>query len=142
MSSQARSVVATSLVIIFLAASTGVSSHGYEQLLCLLALLTGVNLMALGIWMADNPSATVPTELAGMASLVVGVLATFLRRNLAVIGLITASSASAVVAVAGEASPALCVASFALLLLGVSMITAGVLAFPGKTGDDAVHAAP
>ncbi|KAJ1267577.1 hypothetical protein BS78_07G066800 [Paspalum vaginatum] len=125
MSSQGRSVIAIGLAIVFLAASTGVSSHGYEQLLCFMGLLTGVNLVA----------PTVPTALAGMASLV------FLRRNLAVIGLIAASSASAVVAVAGEASPALCLASFALLLLGVSMITAGVIVFPGKTGDDAVHAA-
>jgi hypothetical protein len=126
MSSRGRSVVTTGLTIVLLAASQGVSSGGgYGLLLCLLGLLAGVDLMAVGIWMADNTSATaVPA---------IGVLACFLRRNLTLIGLITASSA--VTAVAGETSPALCIGFFVLLLLGLSMTISGVLGLPPLAGN-------
>ena len=53
MSSRGRSVVTTGLTTILLAASSGVSSGGgYGLFLCLVGLLTGVDLMAVGIWMA------------------------------------------------------------------------------------------
>ncbi|CAO2187229.1 unnamed protein product [Urochloa humidicola] len=123
MTRQSKRVIATGLTIVFVTASLGVSSAsgGYGLLLCFLGLVTGVNLVAVGVWMADNPSPTILTSLLGIRA-----LTTFLRCNLAVIGIVAASSA--VTAVAGEASPVLCGGFFALLLLGVYLITAGVLA--------------
>ncbi|CAO2187231.1 unnamed protein product [Urochloa humidicola] len=126
MSLQSQCVIATGLVILLVSASLGVNagSCGFGLLLCFLGLLTGVNVMAIGVWMADNPSVTVPT---------------FLRRNLAVVGLVVASSA--VTAVAGEASPVVCGVFFALLVLGVSTITAGVIALPVEAAEGVVKAA-
>jgi len=52
MSSRGRSVVTTGLTTILFAASSGVSSGGgYGLFLCLVGLLTGVDLMAVGIEM-------------------------------------------------------------------------------------------
>ncbi|CAO2205977.1 unnamed protein product [Urochloa humidicola] len=136
MSPQSKPVIATGLVMALLSASLGVNSgsFGFGLLLCFLGLLTGVNLMAVGVWMAGNPSATIPASPPGIRA-----LATFPHRNLAVVGLMAASSA--VAAVAGEASPVLCGGFFALLLLGVSLITIGVLASRDETDDGVVKEA-
>ncbi|CAL5008026.1 unnamed protein product [Urochloa decumbens] len=136
MSPQSQSVIATGLVVLLVSASLGLNfgSFGFGLLLCFMGLLTGVNLMAVGVWMADNTSANIPASPPGIHA-----LTTFPRRNLAVVGIMAASSA--VTAVAGEASPVLCGAFFALLLLGVSLITIGVLALRAEADDGVVKEA-
>lgn len=100
-------IIATAgCAIAFFAA--GASGHGL--VLSLLGVLAGV-IIAIS-------SAT----LHGIPLLVAVALR---RRNLAVLGLVMASSAIA--AAAGEASPALSFILFATLLVGVSLIAAGVL---------------
>ncbi|KAL6658921.1 hypothetical protein ACP70R_002961 [Stipagrostis hirtigluma subsp. patula] len=121
MSPPGSSAMATGLIILLLAASVGINSGsgGYLALLSFTAVLAGVSLIAAAVRMADDPTASRAAVSPGG-----GALLSLPRRDLAFMGLVLASSA--VTAVAGEADPALCFAFSALLLLGISLITAAV----------------
>lgn len=102
----------TGFAIILLAVSSG----ELGLLLGFLGVLVGANLIINGVHrMGKAPQTpTTPAELAG-----VGV---FLRRNLAIVGMILASSA-----VAGEVGLVLCFCMSALFLLGIYLINIGIL---------------
>uniref|UniRef100_A0A0A9B767 Uncharacterized protein n=1 Tax=Arundo donax TaxID=35708 RepID=A0A0A9B767_ARUDO len=117
MSTRGSSVMATGFAILLLALSTAIGSSGFGLLVSLVGVLAGANLIAVGV---HDPAPIAAAVFAG-----VGALTALLRRNLAAAGLIMASSA--VTAIAGEAGPALCFAMFALLLLGISLVTTGFL---------------
>ncbi|KAL6658919.1 hypothetical protein ACP70R_002959 [Stipagrostis hirtigluma subsp. patula] len=120
MSPPASSAMATGLIILLLAASVGLNSGsgGYVALLSFTAVLAGASLLAVGVRMADDPTACRAAVSPGG-----GAFVSLPRRTLAFMGIIMASAA--VTAVAGEADAATCFAFFALLLLGVSLITTG-----------------
>jgi len=81
-------------------------------------LLSFEGVLAGGVRMADDPAPpTGPAVFAGARAPA--------RRKLAVLGMILASSAA--MAVAGEARPALCFGTLALLLLALSLTTIEVL---------------
>ncbi|KAF0897730.1 hypothetical protein E2562_000443 [Oryza meyeriana var. granulata] len=113
-------VMATGFVIALFAVSVGISFRGYGLLLSLLGILTGVALIAVGVRTTDDPTAFGTTMLPDISLITVR-----LRRNLAVAGLVVASAAIA--GITGEASPVLCFSLFATLLVGIALITAGVL---------------
>ncbi|OEL38605.1 hypothetical protein BAE44_0000376 [Dichanthelium oligosanthes] len=92
-------------------------------------LLLGLSMINVGA----VPAPIVPAVFDGARA-----LAALLRRNLTVVGLVMASCA--VMAVSGEASPVLCFAMFALLLLGLSMINVG--AVYDRSGNFASQACP
>ena len=113
----------TGLTVALFAASVGITSGGaFGSLTSFAGVLAGASIIAAGVVMADDgPAAPAgPAACDGACA-----LAAFLRRHLAVVGLVAASSA--VTAVSGEAGPALCFGMFALLLLARSLITIGVL---------------
>ena len=94
---------ATGLVLTLIAVSAGVSSAGgFALLLSFAGVLAGASLIFVGVRVADDPTA--PAGLPG-----VGVRC--LRRNLALVGLLLASSAAASATAAAadrEAAPVLC----------------------------------
>ncbi|TKW08662.1 hypothetical protein SEVIR_6G038700v4 [Setaria viridis] len=111
------------LAILLFSVSAGFNSGagGFGLLLCFAGVLAGANIVAVGIQMSDADLApVVPAVLAEVRA-----LAEFLRRNVAVVGLVMASCA--VTAVSGEAGQVLCFGMFALLLLGLSLISVGIL---------------
>ncbi|CAO2205962.1 unnamed protein product [Urochloa humidicola] len=116
---------AAGLIVLLISVSAGINTaaggFGFF-LLCFAGVLAGAGLVAVGVRMADDPAAPVgvPAVFAGGAR----ALSAFLRRRLAVVGLVMASSA--VTAVSGEAGPLLYSAMFALFLLGLCLINIGV----------------
>uniref|UniRef100_A0A0E0LRY6 Uncharacterized protein n=1 Tax=Oryza punctata TaxID=4537 RepID=A0A0E0LRY6_ORYPU len=116
-------IIATGCAIAFFAVGAGISFGSHGLVLILLGVLAGVTLVAVGVWTTDcSPAAfSCSATLHGISLLV----AMALRRNIAVVGLVMASSA--ITAAAGEASPALYFSLLATLLVGVSLIAAGVL---------------
>ncbi|WVZ94795.1 hypothetical protein U9M48_040645 [Paspalum notatum var. saurae] len=85
--------------------------------------LIGSNLIAAGVLMADSPAAPIgPVVLAAAPRALVGCL----RTHHAVAGLLMASSAITAVVAAGELAPVLCFCAFALLLLGLSLVSTKV----------------
>nr|TKW08652.1 hypothetical protein SEVIR_6G038000v2 [Setaria viridis] len=105
------------LAILLFSVSAGFNSGagGFGLLLCFAGVLAGANIIAVGIL-----APVVPAVLAEARA-----LAEFLGRNLAVVGLVMASCA--VTAISGEAGQVLCFGMFALLLLGLSLISVGIL---------------
>ncbi|XP_066353172.1 uncharacterized protein [Miscanthus floridulus] len=114
---------ATGLVLTLIAVSAGVSSAGgFALLLSFAGVLAGASLIFVGVRVADDPTAP-----AGRP----GVGVRCLRRNLALAGLLLASSAASATVVAAaadrETAPVFCFCAFALLLLGLSLLNIGVL---------------
>ncbi|CAL5010620.1 unnamed protein product [Urochloa decumbens] len=106
---------AAGLVILLISAGAG----GFALLLCFAGVLAGANLVPVGVHMAhDDLAPVVPAVFDGARA-----LAAFLRRHLAVVGLVLASSAFTAVSCEPDADPVLC---FAMLLLGLSLINNGV----------------
>ncbi|CAL4997108.1 unnamed protein product [Urochloa decumbens] len=122
MSTRGTRAMATGLIITLLAVSAGISfGSGFGLLLSFVGVLAGVNVIAGGVRLADDPAAPIgPAVFAGARA-----LTAFMRRRLAFVGLVTVSSAFT--AVAGETGPMLCFSMFVLLLVGVSLINIGVL---------------
>ncbi|CAO2200719.1 unnamed protein product [Urochloa humidicola] len=109
------------LLLIFVSAGINISASAFGLVLCLSGILAGVGLIGVGVHMADdNLVPVVPAVFGGARA-----LAAFLRRHLAVVGLVMASCA--VTAVSGEVGQVSCFAMFALLLLGLSLINIGVI---------------
>ncbi|KAG2577170.1 hypothetical protein PVAP13_6NG085500, partial [Panicum virgatum] len=114
---------ATGRIVLLLAVSAGINfsgggGGGFGLLLSFAGVLAGANIIAGGVRMADDPAPpTGPAVFAGARAPA--------RRKLAVLGMILASSAA--MAVAGEARPALCFGTLALLLLALSLTTIEVL---------------
>jgi len=119
---------AAGLTIMLISASVGINSGGgggggFGLILSFMGVLAGANLVAVGIRMASDPTPAapvVPEVFAGARA-----LAYFLRRHLTVAGFFMASCA--VAAVSGGAGPVLCFGMSALLLVGLSLISVGIL---------------
>jgi hypothetical protein len=99
----------------------GVSAGELGLLLGLVGVLIGTNTIAAAGVLRGGEEPTTPDGPAAPARL--GALTAFLRRNLAVVGIILSSAAVS----AGEAGPVLSFAMFALLLLGLCFISIQVL---------------
>ncbi|KAJ1267584.1 hypothetical protein BS78_07G067500 [Paspalum vaginatum] len=125
MATRGSRAIATGLILTMLAVSFGVSSSGrFGFFLSFAGVLAGINLIAGGVWMADDPAA--PIVPAPAVLIAACATAHRLRRDLALAGLHVASSA--VAAAAGETAPVLhCFCVYALLLLGLSLINVGLL---------------
>jgi hypothetical protein len=118
-----RSRVTTiGLAIMLLGISAGVGSGELGLLLGLVGVLVSANTIAAGVRRMGEDPAT-PSSPAAPACL--GALTAFLRRNLAVVGIMLSSAAVTAVS-GGEAGPVLCFAMFALFLLGLCFIYMGV----------------
>jgi len=115
---------ATGLVLTLIAVSAGVSSAGgFALLLSFAGVLAGASLIAIGVRMADDdPTAPIGRPGVLPAGVRVRALVHCLRRNLALVGLLLASSAASAAAADREAAPVLCFCAFALLLLGLSLL--------------------
>ena len=108
----------TGLTVALFAASVGITSGGaFGSLTSFAGVLAGASIIAAGVVMADDgPAAPAgPAACDGVCA-----LAAFLRRHLAVVGLVAASSA--VTAVSGEAGPALCFGESLILSCSVSSL--------------------
>ena len=115
--------MATGPITILLAVSAGVNfsgGGGSGLLLSFAGVLAGANIIAGGVRMAEDPA---PPPIGPGVFACARALAR--RNNLALLGMILASSAA--MAVAGEARPALCFGTLALLLLALSLTTIEVL---------------
>jgi len=113
---------ATGLALTLIAVSVGVvSSSGFALLLSFVGVLAGASLIFVGVRIADDPTAP-----AGHPGLLAAGLR-FLRRNLALVGLLLASSAASATAADREAAPVLCFCAFAVMLLGLSLLNTGVV---------------
>ncbi|XP_066325887.1 uncharacterized protein [Miscanthus floridulus] len=124
---------ATGLALTLIAVGVGVSSTGgFALLLSFGGVLAGASLIAIGVRMADDDP-TAPIGRFGVlpAGVRVRALVHCLRRNLALVGLLLASSAATATAAAAaadrEVAPVLYFCAFALLLLGISLLNIGVL---------------
>ena len=114
------------LTIMLISASVGISSGtagGFGLILSFTGVLAGANLVAVGVRMAGDPAPAAPVVPAVFAG--ARALAAFPRRNLTAVGLFMASCA--VAAVSGGAGPVLCFGMSALLLVGLSLISVGIL---------------
>ena len=114
------------LTIMLISASVGISSSaagGFGLILSFTGVLAGANLIAIGVRMAGGLGPAAPVVQAVFAC--ARALAGFLRRHLTVAGFFIASCAVAVVS--GDAGPVLCFGMSALLLLGLSLISVGIL---------------
>ena len=120
-------MTATGLALTLIAFGAGVGSAGTLVLLLNFAgVLAGASFIFVGVRVADDPMA--PIGRPGLLSAGVRALLHCLRRNLALVGLLMASSAvSAAAAADREAAPVLCFCAFALMLLGISLLNIGVL---------------
>ena len=120
MSTPGSRATAASLAVMLISVYAGMhfSAGSFGLLLCFMGVLVGGSLVAAGVRMADGPAPIVPVVFASARA-----LAAFVRRNTAAVGLVMASCA--VTAVSGEEDPVLCFATFALLLLSVSLINIG-----------------
>ena len=117
---------ATGLTIMLISASVGINSGaggGFVLILSFMGFLAGANLLAAGVRMAGDPAPAAPVVPAVFAG--ARALAYFLRRHLTVAGFFMASCA--VAAVSGGAGPVLCFGMSALLLVGLSLISVGIL---------------
>ena len=112
--------MATGFIVTLFAVSIGIGFGGYGLVLTLLGIHTGGAFFTVGVKMSDDPTAICTTTFHG-----VFLLAERLRRNLAVVGLVVASTANT--AITGESSPGICFDLFAALLVGIALIIAGVL---------------
>ncbi|CAL5010610.1 unnamed protein product [Urochloa decumbens] len=117
---------AAGFIILLVSVSVGIdfSAGGFVGLLlCFAGVLAGTSLVGVGVRMADDPAAApvVSAAFDGARD-----LAACLRRHLAVVSLVLASSAFTAVSSEADADPVLCFAMFALLLLGLSLINNGV----------------
>ncbi|KAK3121154.1 hypothetical protein QOZ80_8BG0647170 [Eleusine coracana subsp. coracana] len=115
---------AVGFAIMLLAATVGIGSGELGMLLGFVGILVGASFVAVGLRMGDDQ--TTPIVHAVFAR-VNALVTPFLHRNLAVVGLVMASSAVTAVA-GGEAVPVLCFAMLALFLLGLCFINIRVLA--------------
>nr|XP_034600056.1 uncharacterized protein LOC117860786 [Setaria viridis] len=113
----------TGLIILLLAVGAGINFGDCDglsgPLLSFLGVVAGANMIAAVVRTADDPAAPIgaaPAAFAGARA--------FMRRNLAVVGLVMVSSAST--AAAGETGPAFSFMMFVLLVFGVSLINIGV----------------
>ncbi|RCV29794.1 hypothetical protein SETIT_6G041700v2 [Setaria italica] len=112
----------TGLIILLLAVGAGINfgdCDGLSGLLSFVGVVAGANMIAAVVRTADDPAAPI-----GPAPAVFAGARAFMRRNLAVVGLVMVSSAST--AVVGETGPAFSFMMFVLLVFGVSMINIGV----------------
>ena len=117
---------ATGLTIMLISASVGINlggGGGIGLIPSFMGVLAGANLLTVGVRMAGNPAPAAPIVPAAIGG--ARALAALLRRHLAVAGLVMASCA--VAAVSGQAGPVLCLGMSALLLLGLSLISIGIL---------------
>ena len=114
---------ATGLTIMLISASIGMNSGSVGLILSFMGFLAGANLLSVGVRMAGDPAPAAPVVQAVFAG--ARALAGFLRRHLTVAGFFIASCAVAVVS--GDAGPVLCFGMSALLLLGLSLISVGIL---------------
>ena len=118
-------MTATGLALTLIAFGAGVGSAGTLVLLLNFAgVLAGASFIFVGVRVADDPMA--PIGRPGLLSAGVRALLHCLRRNLALVGLLMASSAVSAAA-DREAAPVLCFCAFALMLLGISLLNIGVL---------------
>jgi len=101
-------VTATGLALTMIAVSAGVSSAGTLVLLLIFAgVLAGARLIFVGVRVADDD----PTAPIGRPGVLAAGVVHCLRRNLALVGLLLASSAAASATAAAadrEAAPVLC----------------------------------
>ncbi|CAD6266010.1 unnamed protein product [Miscanthus lutarioriparius] len=127
MATRGSGLTATGLALTLIAFGAGVGSAGTLVLLLNFAgVLAGASFIFVGVRVADDPTA--PIGRPGLLSAGVRALLHCLRRNLALVGLLMASSAvSAAAAADREAAPVLCFCAFALMLLGISLLNIGVL---------------
>ncbi|KAK3122866.1 hypothetical protein QOZ80_8AG0619470 [Eleusine coracana subsp. coracana] len=116
-------VTSTGFAIMLLAVSAGVGYGELGMLLGFVGILVGASFVAVGVRMGDDPTKPmVPAVLPRVGALI----AAFLHRNLAVVGLLMASSAVTAVA-GGEAGPVLCFAMLPLFLLGLCFVHIQIL---------------
>ncbi|TKW08646.1 hypothetical protein SEVIR_6G037600v4 [Setaria viridis] len=121
MTTPGTTAIGLAIMLFSVSAGFNFGAGGFGLLLCFAGVLAGANIVVVGIRMSDTDLApVVPAVLAEARA-----LAEFLRRILAFVGLVIASCA--VTAVSGEASQVLCFGMFALLLLGLSLISVGIL---------------
>ncbi|CAD6266369.1 unnamed protein product [Miscanthus lutarioriparius] len=128
MATRGSELTATGLTLTLIAFGAGVGSAGTLVLLLNFAgVLAGASFIFVGVRAADDPTA--PIGRPGLLSAGVRALVHCLRRKLALVGLLLASSAvSAAAAVADrQAAPMLCFCAFAVMLLGISLLNIGVL---------------
>ena len=114
------------LAIMLISSSVGINfgaGGGFGLILSFTGVLAGANLIAIGVRMAGGLGPAAPVVQAVFAG--ARALAAFPRRHLTVVGLVMASCA--VAAVSGDAGPVLGFAMSALLLLGLSLISIGIL---------------
>ncbi|CAO2205963.1 unnamed protein product [Urochloa humidicola] len=114
MNTPGSSTRAAGLAILLISVGAGIGTSCFSLLPCFAAVLAGASLVAVGVRVADDVPAVFDGDLAA-----------FLRRHLAAVGIVVASSA--VTAVSGDAGPVLCFSMFALLLLGLCLINIGAL---------------
>jgi hypothetical protein len=114
---------ATGLALTLIAVGAGVNTDGgFALLLSFAGVLAGASLIFLGVRMANDD----PTASTGRPEVLAAGLRC-LRRNLALVGLLLASSAVSATAADREAAPVLCFCAFLLLLLGIFLFNVGVL---------------
>ena len=106
------------VMLISVSASMHFGTGGFGLLLCFMGVLVGGSLVAVGVHMAHGPAPIVPVVFGGALA-----LATFVRRNIAAVGLFMASCAFA--ALSGEEDAVLCFAMFALFLLWLTLVNIG-----------------
>ena len=114
MAAPGSGLTATGLAVTVIAVSVGVSSTGgFALLLSFAGVLAGASLIFVGVRVADDD----PTAPIGRPGVLAAGVVHCLRRNLALVGLLLASSAA----------PVLCFCAFAVTLLGLSLLNTGVL---------------
>lgn len=110
--------VGLTVMLVSLSAAMHLGAGGFSLLLYFTGVLVGAILVAAGVRMATGPAPILPVVLGGARA-----LAVFGCHNTGVVGLVRASCAFT--AVSDEEDPVLCSATFALLLLGVAVISIG-----------------
>ncbi|CAD6266007.1 unnamed protein product [Miscanthus lutarioriparius] len=126
MATRGSGLMATGLALTLIAFGAGVGSAGTLVLLLNFAgVLAGASFIFVGVRVADDPTA--PIGRPGLLSAGVRAVVHCLRRNLALVGLLLASSAVSAAAADREAATVLCFCAFALMLLGISLLNIGVL---------------
>ncbi|CAD6273280.1 unnamed protein product [Miscanthus lutarioriparius] len=127
MAAPGSGLTATGLAVTVIAVSVGVSSTGGFFLpLSFAGVLAGASLIFVGVRVADDD----PTAPIGRPGVLAAGVVHCLRRNIALVGLLLASSAAASATAATadrEAAPVLCFCAFAVMLLGLSLLNTGVL---------------
>ncbi|XP_066350754.1 uncharacterized protein [Miscanthus floridulus] len=125
MATRGSGLTATGLALTLIAFGAGVGSAGtLVSLLNFAGVLAGASFIFVGVRVADD--ATAPIGRPGLLSAGVRALVRCLRRNLALVGLLLASSAASAAAVNSATALVLCFCAFALMLLGISLLNIGV----------------